>query len=57
VEPAAFAADDRWVSAPARLETDPERLVGSLNELPDPRPDPATREALLQAFRDLREPS
>jgi anti-sigma factor RsiW len=34
---------------------DMRRLVGSLNELPDPPPDPATREALLRAFRDLRE--
>jgi anti-sigma factor RsiW len=36
---------------------DMRRLVGSLNDLPDPPPDPATREALLRAFRDLREPS
>jgi anti-sigma factor RsiW len=33
---------------------DMRRLVGSLHELPEP-PDPATREALLRAFRDLRE--
>ena len=33
---------------------DMRRLVGSLPELPEP-PDPATREALLRAFRDLRE--
>jgi hypothetical protein len=31
------------------------RLVGSLHEQPEPPPDPATREALLRAFRDLRE--
>jgi anti-sigma factor RsiW len=34
---------------------DMRRLVGSLHELPEPPPDPATREALLRAFRDLRE--
>jgi anti-sigma factor RsiW len=33
---------------------DMRRLVRSLHELPDPPPDPATREALLSAFRDLR---
>jgi anti-sigma factor RsiW len=36
---------------------DMRRLVGSLHELPEPPPDPATREALLRAYRDLREPS
>ena len=35
---------------------DMRRLVGSLHDLPEPPPDPATREALLRAFRDLREP-
>ena len=34
---------------------DMRRLVGSLHELPAPPPDSATREALLRAFRDLRE--
>jgi anti-sigma factor RsiW len=34
---------------------DMRRLVGSLHELPEPPPDPHTREALLRAFRDLRE--
>jgi anti-sigma factor RsiW len=34
---------------------DMRRMVGSLHELPAPPPDPATREALLRAFRDLRE--
>ncbi|HEV3378566.1 MAG TPA: zf-HC2 domain-containing protein [Thermoleophilaceae bacterium] len=33
---------------------DMRRLVGSLRELPEPPPDPATREALTRAFRDLR---
>jgi anti-sigma factor RsiW len=33
---------------------DMRRLVGSLHETPDPFPDPATHEALLRAFRDLR---
>jgi hypothetical protein len=33
------------------------RLVGSLHELPAPPPDPATRETLLRALRDLRESS
>lgn len=36
---------------------DMRRLIGSLNETPEPRPDPATREALLRAFHDLRNPS
>jgi anti-sigma factor RsiW len=36
---------------------DMRRLVGSLHELPEPPPDPATREALLRAFRDLRGPT
>jgi anti-sigma factor RsiW len=35
---------------------DMRRLIGSLHEVPEP-PDPATREALLRAFRDLREPT
>ena len=35
---------------------DMRRLVGSLHDLPEPPPDPATREALVRAFRDLREP-
>ena len=35
---------------------DMRRLVGSLHDLPEPPPDPATHEALLRAFRDLREP-
>jgi anti-sigma factor RsiW len=35
---------------------DMRRLVGSLNETPEPPPDPATRAALLRAFRELREP-
>ena len=34
---------------------DMRRLVGSLHELPALPRDPATREALLPAFRDLRE--
>ena len=33
---------------------DMRRLVGSLHETPEPPPDEATREALLQAFRELR---
>ena len=36
---------------------DMRRLIGSLHELPEARPDPATREALTRAFRDLREPT
>jgi anti-sigma factor RsiW len=35
---------------------DMRRLVGSLNVLPAPTPDSATREALLAAFRELRKP-
>ena len=35
---------------------DMRRVVGSLEEAPDSPPDPATREALLRAFRDLRAP-
>jgi anti-sigma factor RsiW len=35
---------------------DMRRLIGSLNDLPEPPPDPATRDALLSAFRDLRGP-
>ena len=34
---------------------DMRRLVGSLNETPQPPGDPGTRDALLRAFRDLRE--
>jgi anti-sigma factor RsiW len=33
---------------------DMRRLVGSLHDAPEPRVDPATREVLLRAFRDLR---
>jgi anti-sigma factor RsiW len=33
---------------------DIRRLVGSLHAMPAPAPDPATRETLLRAFRDLR---
>jgi anti-sigma factor RsiW len=33
---------------------DMRRLVGSLQETPEPPPDPETRDALLRAFRDLR---
>ena len=33
---------------------DMRRLVVTLHETPAPSPDPATREALLRAFRDLR---
>ena len=33
---------------------DTRRLVGSLHEVSEPSADPATREALLRAFRDLR---
>jgi anti-sigma factor RsiW len=36
---------------------DMRRLVGSLHDVPEPPPDAATREALLRAFRDLRDPS
>src|SRR4029450_7674156 len=35
---------------------DMRRLVGSLRVVPEPPPDPATREALVRASRDLREP-
>jgi len=34
---------------------DMRRLAGSLQEAPEPPPDPATREALLRAFRELRD--
>lgn len=34
---------------------DMRRLVGSLHDAPEPPPDPATREALLRAFRELRD--
>ena len=33
---------------------DMRRLVHTMHETPEPPPDPATREALLTAFRDLR---
>jgi anti-sigma factor RsiW len=33
---------------------DMRRLIGSLGQTPEPPPDPATRDALLRAFRDLR---
>ena len=33
---------------------DMRRVVGSLHDVPVAPPDPATREALLRAFRDLR---
>jgi anti-sigma factor RsiW len=33
---------------------DMRRLVGTLSEVPEPPPEPETREALLRAFRDLR---
>jgi anti-sigma factor RsiW len=33
---------------------DMRRLVGSLHQVPEPPPDPETRAALLNAFRDLR---
>jgi anti-sigma factor RsiW len=33
---------------------DMRRLVGSLHQMPEPPPDPATHDALLHAFRDLR---
>jgi len=33
---------------------DLRRLVGSLNQTPEPPGDPETRAALLRAFRDLR---
>jgi anti-sigma factor RsiW len=36
---------------------DMRHLIGSLQELPELPPDPATREALLRAFRDLRDRS
>jgi anti-sigma factor RsiW len=35
---------------------DMRRLIGSLREAPEPPPDPATREALLRAFHELRDP-
>jgi anti-sigma factor RsiW len=35
---------------------DMRRMIGSLHDLPEPPPDPATRDALLRAFRELREP-
>ena len=34
---------------------DMRRLIGSLHEVPEPPPDPATGEALLRAFRELRD--
>ena len=33
---------------------DMRRLVATMHETPEPPPDPATREALLSAFRELR---
>jgi anti-sigma factor RsiW len=36
---------------------DMRRLIGTLHDTPEPPPDPATREALLRAFNDLRKPS
>ena len=33
---------------------DMRRMVGSLQETPEPPPDQATRDALLRAFRELR---
>jgi anti-sigma factor RsiW len=33
---------------------DMRRLINSLHEAPELLPDPATREVLLRAFRDLR---
>jgi anti-sigma factor RsiW len=33
---------------------DMRRMVVSMSELPEPPVDPATRDALLRAFRDLR---
>jgi anti-sigma factor RsiW len=33
---------------------DMRRLVGTLRRTPSPPPDPATRQALLAAFRDVR---
>jgi anti-sigma factor RsiW len=41
---------------PGYLE-DMRRLIGTLHATPTPPPDPATREALVRAFRDLRESS
>jgi anti-sigma factor RsiW len=34
---------------------DMRRLIGSLNAATEPPADPATRDALLRAFRDLRD--
>ncbi len=34
---------------------DMRRLIGSLQQAPEPPPDPATRKALLRAFRELRD--
>jgi anti-sigma factor RsiW len=34
---------------------DMRRLVDSLHQAPEPPPDPATRDALLRAFRELRD--
>jgi anti-sigma factor RsiW len=36
---------------------DMRRVIDSLNELPEPPPDPAIQDALLKAFRDLRRPA
>jgi anti-sigma factor RsiW len=35
---------------------DMRHLISSLHDVPEPPPDPATREALLRAFRELRGP-
>jgi anti-sigma factor RsiW len=35
---------------------DMRRMVDSMSDLPEPPVDPATREALMRAFRDLRPP-
>ena len=36
---------------------DMRRLVASLHRVPAPPPDPATRDALVRAFEDLRGPA
>jgi anti-sigma factor RsiW len=35
---------------------DMRRMVDSMSDLPEPPVDPATHEALMRAFRDLRPP-
>jgi anti-sigma factor RsiW len=35
---------------------DMRRVVDSMHSIPPPPPDPATREVLQRAFRDLRDP-